>query len=317
MVKIRALPLLLALTALACAFPAMADSRSGPISTLQWYWNDGNWSSAQSQILTPGTDITFSASFSAVDLPAGLNWLHYRVKDNAGKTSIPQHLTFYRPDRQTPDPVSRLEYFADNDPGLGQATQIDLVDGTDVQQAFQINMGEGGIGFRNVGVRVQNSAGLWSQLHWTLLLRPGFPNVADISSINWYFTGSGANEASTTVSAGITPGQNPTVNEAIPLTQLVQGQAYLMHLSVISTRGKHSQEYIHPFTVNWIPQNVEGSVAGQLFTLSWDAIYGATGYKVLAGTTPGSYTLLGTTPNTWWQETAINAKFFRVVAVRN
>lgn len=297
------------------------DIRLTQLSRFQYYWNAGDWSGAESVPLTPGTDISAALEVSAAGLVPGMNFLHYRIMDSAGKWSVPQHRMCITSSVLPLSLVTALEFFVENDPGVGNATRVDIVNGADVQQAVEVAMGDGPIGFRVFGMRVVNTEGKWSQTHWNLFLRPGYQNMADIESFTWWFSGPATGPETTYDFTGFPPGSEIVWNAGAPetplqVTQLVQGQSYRLHLYATNTRGQRGQEIVHPFTVNWIPQNVRGT-AEDYFTLHWDAIPGATAYQVLAADAPEGFSLLGTTSNLWWPDPDGDKRFFRVKAVRD
>ncbi len=59
------------------------------------------------------------------------------------------------------------------------------------------------------------------------------------------------------------------------------------------------------------------SVVGNTINLSWDAVAGATSYRVEGSSDPyGTFTPLATSPNTSWTGTAEGMKFFKVIAIQ-
>jgi hypothetical protein len=293
-------------------------SRESTIISLQYYWNDGQWSSAQTQNLVPDWEIDTLVNIAAESIPPGLNMLHYRVRNSNGAWSLPQHRLFHvTRDDLSLQPVNKLEYFVDSDPGPGLGMQIVLPANIDVQQMLELDLTQVPAGVHQLGVRVQNVEGKWSLPLWRQILRVPTQTASNIVSITWYFTGSGVDQSETFDHDGLTPGQAVIEEHAIPLTHLVQGQSYRMHVYASSAQGKRSHEIVVPFTLNWIPSDFTHTITNGLYTLGWDEIIGATAYRLLAADNLNAgFQLIATTPNTWWTEPVSDKRFFRIVAIR-
>jgi hypothetical protein len=297
--------------------PEPATSLS-PVTMTEYFWDsDPGLGNAIPADLNNSVDVQQLVNLTLPVLSPGLHKFSLRVRNLAGEWSIPLQRDFYMPQPATSlSPVTMAEYFVDTDPGLGLAIPVPLTAGGDVQQMVELAMSEVPIGFHNVGIRVKNSGGKWSQSVWQRFFMAGYPENADVESITWYFTGPGVDESSAYKMSGVTPAQDVQTNQPLLLTHLVQGQTYYAHIYAISTHGKRSQEIVVKFTVDWIP-DPHTAIEGENCLLSWNEISGATSYQVLAANNPTeTFALIGTTGNTFWPEPILNKRFFRVKAIR-
>lgn len=111
---------------------------------------------------------------------------------------------------QSLSPIVQVEYFVDTDPGIGNATQVSIVPGTDVEAAFSFDPTSLSVGWHTLYVRARNDSG------WSIMFRRNFlksqlpPPPANIVEVE-YFYGSdpGVGRAK---KASVTAGNDITVN---------------------------------------------------------------------------------------------------------
>lgn len=288
------------------------------VEELEWWLDsDPGPGNAISVAVSAGTDVQQLVQMATQDAALGLHRFGFRARNQAGNWSLPIHkLVFATGNVPLADVVS-AEWWLDEDPGEGEGQFIELADGADVQQAIVLALGDSPLGFHHLGIRVKNSAGNWSQPFWHTVFKPGYPDIADIQSITWYFTGPGVDESSSYQMAGVTPGQDVQTSESIPLTELEEGETYYLHVYALSTRGQRSHEEVVKFTVGWIP-NPQLTIMGSTCLISWGAIAGTSYYRILVSNDPaGEFVQLGTTTGTMWMDAVQDYRFFRVVAVQD
>lgn len=105
----------------------------------------------------------FSPSLSG--LASGIHYLFVRTLDANGKwsQSIPQ-LFFKEANLATTAPnITKLEYFIDNDPGFGAATDVPVTANSNLSTAFSPSLSGLTNGLHNLFVRTQDANGKWSQ----------------------------------------------------------------------------------------------------------------------------------------------------------
>jgi hypothetical protein len=186
---------------------------------------DPGYGNATPIAVAVGTDVEMNFTIPPGDIGFGIHTLCVRVKDSNGKWSqtfkrifIVQQLS------SDPDfPVSKMEYFIDEDPGYGNATPIAVAVGTDVEMNFTIPPGDIGFGIRTLYARVKDSNGKWSQTFRRIFIvqqlssDPDFP----VSKMEYFFDedpGFGQG-----MPIEIQSGDDITVAVEIPLSSLPEG----------------------------------------------------------------------------------------------
>ena len=98
----------------------------------------------------------------------GIHSLFVRAQNNYGQWSFVYKRNFYVFD--TPSAIGsaelqRLEYYLDDDPGLGQGIALALADPVDSQDDYNIDLSDVTPGIHSLFVRAQNNYGQWSFVH--------------------------------------------------------------------------------------------------------------------------------------------------------
>lgn len=177
--------------------------------------------SANYVAISAGANVTSDVQISAEalsDLSPGFHYFYVRTIDNLGKWSHTNRHPFEVTGFQNDDAVVGLEYWITSDPGVGQATYVDLSDGSNISTNFAIPASELTQGMNLIGMRTINRDGNWSH---TNLLEQNVDIVA------------------------FTPGEIPTVTETV-----CQG-FYLDSISFIAPPGSISGGE----TIQWYRQN--------------------------------------------------------------
>ncbi|MBE0661405.1 MAG: T9SS type A sorting domain-containing protein [Bacteroidales bacterium] len=111
-----------------------------------------------------GYDVTLDFVVDLSSVPEGFHQLYARVKDSEGYWSLTSMRSFLK--QAVPAgsyPLSAIEYFIDDDPGFGQATQIPInPNESNVTMDFVVDLTSLSDGFHNLMVRSEDAAGLWS-----------------------------------------------------------------------------------------------------------------------------------------------------------
>lgn len=116
-------------------------------------------------ISLPGSTVTFPVNIPVNTLGGGFHWLALRVKDADGKWGLYERRSFYLPSAPTDMPVIvAAEYFYDNDPGVGNATSLQVnTPGNIVIQNFAIPVPQSmAAGNHFLTIRVKDQNGAWS-----------------------------------------------------------------------------------------------------------------------------------------------------------
>ncbi|VAV85742.1 hypothetical protein MNBD_BACTEROID02-40 [hydrothermal vent metagenome] len=131
-----------------------------------------------------------SFSIPTSGLTIGTHRLFIRAINFDGDASFYEHKTFRiapTSENNTAN-IIEAEYFIDQDPGVGLATFVDVVDGAVVNEALTIPTGSFSLGTHRLFVRVKNSANEWSLYeHKTFrIAAPSQNNASDIVEAEYF-----------------------------------------------------------------------------------------------------------------------------------
>ena len=152
------------LLALFCMISATALQAQSNITAAEYFINnDPGFGNATNIPITPGLDVQNIVFNVALDtLPAGMHQLYLRSKNAVGTWSVTNRFVFYRATGAMSN-IVKAEYFINNDPGFGNATNIPITPGLDVQNvAFTTALDTLPAGMHQLYVRSKNAAGKWS-----------------------------------------------------------------------------------------------------------------------------------------------------------
>lgn len=250
--------------------------------------------------ITPSTDVTKNFVVDLGPLASGFHTLYIRGKDAAGRWNTLYAHAFFKtyPAPSPLNEVTTVEYFIDNDPGLGLATPVVISGGTDVTQNFVVDLDSVASGFHTLYVRSQDSTGMWSVMHAHAFFKT-YPSAAaapSITGIDYYFYKSGVSTPILSYDA-FTPGPNVIVNFAPDLSSLDKDSTYQILVFGRDSLGIRSLAAIDTFVVPDIPpaapKNLVALSGNGEVTLTWSPnIEGDFhGYYLYQSTSPNPMTL--------------------------
>ena len=95
-------------------------------------------------------------------LSPGIHILHMRSKNEANKWSLYGRQSFYIANfSSTLNTISKAEYFIDTDPGVGNATNLNITPGSNLETAFAIPLSSVPTGIHILNIRVKNNLNTW------------------------------------------------------------------------------------------------------------------------------------------------------------
>ncbi|HEX9601499.1 MAG TPA: hypothetical protein VF985_08415, partial [Mariniflexile sp.] len=104
---------------------------------------------------------TFAIPLNTVSL--GIHILHVRVKNNFNQWSLYARQVFYKSAQLLNNNIVAAEYFIDEDPGVGNATTINVTQGASIDETLNISIPNNlPAGDHILHIRVQSSNGNWS-----------------------------------------------------------------------------------------------------------------------------------------------------------
>ncbi len=244
----------------------------GNITRVEYFIdNDPGIGNATDLQVGSGTDI--QNAIIPVDpsvLSAGVHRLYVRAVNEGGHWSLTNSIIFYKPYStnvppvlQPPAPVSKIEYYLDTDPGTGNATQLSLTPGTDIQDAFiTIDPSTLANGIHRLYVRAADANGSWSLVNSILFYKPYTTDVppvlqpaANLARVEYFIdTDPGYGQAT---SVAITPGtdiQDAVI--AIDPATLTQG-VHRLQVRAANANGQwslvNSLLFYKPYDNNSVP----------------------------------------------------------------
>jgi len=112
------------------------------------------------------------------DLLPGKYTIYLRVQDNNNVWGMAEYSTFlvredYTANPQEPDPIAGMEFFVDEDPGVGSGTFISLKEGDTLSIQESLRLKDLSFGIHKIGIRLQSVSGTWSLGEWSEFIVQG------------------------------------------------------------------------------------------------------------------------------------------------
>ena len=203
---------------------------------------------------TASTDISnfsFVVDLSAV--PDGLHNLYVRSKDDWGITNRQLFLKAAIPSAIN---ITQIEYFLDNDPGIGNATQVTgFTAANDVTNyAYNVDVTALADGLHTLYTRTKNAAGKWAITNKHLFLKKPIETLSNITQVEYFID------------------NDPGVGNAtqVTITPATQIQDFTFNGTFNVTNGNH-YFYIRSKDANgrWSLTNVAMYNANGVVAVSW------------------------------------------------
>ncbi len=166
-------------------------------------------------------DVTFQADLSA--LSPGLHFLHTRAKTNDNTWGmLHNHPVFVDILGTIDSEITQFEYFIDIDPGIGNATSVDILPGKVVDVAFDLDVSSLDPGFHFLSIRSASEDNIWSHAYTSLFLMDVLDSgESPITKVEYFVDEDPGIGNATDVS--ITPGKVVEIAFDVDVTSLDQG----------------------------------------------------------------------------------------------
>lgn len=136
------------------------------IVAIEYFFNtDPGAGLAAAAALSPGADIAnFIFTPDISNLPQGINRFYVRSKDATGKWSHVANQVFYKLlPKDASAPISRMEYFINTDPGIGNAVPVVFYKADSLPDlSFPVNISGLSVGQHFLYLRSSDTLGKWS-----------------------------------------------------------------------------------------------------------------------------------------------------------
>lgn len=206
--------------------------------------NDPGPGNGTALTFTSSASINTSFSLNINTLSTGFHNVNIRLRDNTNKWSHFQSRTFYLSPLASVTPpginVTRLEYFFDNDPGVGNGTNVPITPAASLTQSVVVPITSLTPGFHNLNFRVKDNEGRWSHFATrTFYIVPPLPSLTSvtITKAEYFFDVDPGTGLATAVS--VTPAGQINQNIVVPTTALTPG-FHNLNFRVRDDKGKWS-----------------------------------------------------------------------------
>lgn len=160
------------------------------ITGLEYFFDadPGVGAAASISSFTNGDEITFTGDLSASTLSRGIHTLYIRAKNSDEEWGVPSK-KLVLVDAGLVVEIETLEYFFDTDPGVGEATQIPITQGSEIELETQISTTGVGLGIHTLYIRAKIAGGGWGLPSKQLvLIDKDDPNtISQIVSAEYFF----------------------------------------------------------------------------------------------------------------------------------
>lgn len=133
------------------------------ITKLEYYIdNDPGIGLANSLTITASDTIKTSFDIPLGSLSAGMHKIYFRTFNDSGKWGIAQEKLFFVDDSVKYNPITSAEYYIDQDPGLGLATQVSITKADSSTYNNPISIGNISSGIHTINFRYKGYTNQWS-----------------------------------------------------------------------------------------------------------------------------------------------------------
>lgn len=151
--------------------------------------NDPGFGNGTPVLSTFGPSIDLIESIPTTTLNEGIHLVTFRVQDVNGDWSVLDSKPFYvtAADINVPASIARLEYYIDADPGVGNATSLDVTDAVSVDFSNSIDPSGISKGFHQIGYRALSTDSVWSMQSVRNFYYDGGNMNTDLAALEYFF----------------------------------------------------------------------------------------------------------------------------------
>ena len=162
-------------------------AKTQQVDSVEYFLNtDPGFGNATGILTTHAADISnLSFNVNTASLSRGFNNLYVRSHSSNGHWSATQRWLFFK-DIVPASNINRLEYFIDNDPGFGNATNISITTGAVVPDvSFSVDISSLSRGHHSILIRSRDNNGNWSITGRWLFFKDILPS-ANINRLEYF-----------------------------------------------------------------------------------------------------------------------------------
>ncbi|NCA86886.1 MAG: hypothetical protein EOM83_15185, partial [Clostridia bacterium] len=153
-------------------FSSLAGIAQNPIVDFEYYVDeDPGYNLATPIPIAPGLLHELDFTIPTSGLSKGFHVAGMRGRDDRNNWSH-DFIQFFYVDllQHEDDPITQVEYFIDNDPGIGNATPVSITPGKVVDLAFNLDVSMLEPGFHFLSVRSASENNIWSHAYTHMFL---------------------------------------------------------------------------------------------------------------------------------------------------
>jgi len=157
------------------------------IDKVEYYFDtDPGYGNATPFSFNPVTDVEITVNLDVSSLENGIHNLFIRAQDKAGQWTTTKSHTFYKGifSNGTAAKIKTVEYYIDNDPGLGNGKKVAFTADTELDLTFDADLMPFTEGCHDLYIRAQDENESWSLItkhpfciNATGILEPGISNI--------------------------------------------------------------------------------------------------------------------------------------------
>jgi Secretion system C-terminal sorting domain len=226
---------------------AMGKGGTLQIEQVEYFFDeDPGFGNGTSVTLTEGQIIVLSFAADAAGLSPGVHVMHIRAKDSGGNWSNVHNQVFLKTMGKGGNPqLEQVEYFFDEDPGVGNGTSVMLTAGRIIDFSFIANAAGLSAGVHVMHIRAKDSGGNWSNLYTQVFLKAmGKGGTLQIEQVEYFFDKDPGFGNGTSVT--LTEGQTIDLSFAANTTGLSAG-VHVVHIRAKDNGGNWSNVHAQAF----------------------------------------------------------------------
>ena len=149
---------------LCCFLLSFAIKGQSNISDIEYFFDsDPGVGNATNVNVTNTATLNETVNVPISSLSSGIHILHMRSKNEANKWSLYGRQSFYIANFSSAlnNTIIKAEYFIDTDPGVGNATNLNITSGSNLESSFAIPLNSVPNGIHILHIRVKNNLNIW------------------------------------------------------------------------------------------------------------------------------------------------------------
>ncbi|WP_340111560.1 T9SS type A sorting domain-containing protein [Maribellus mangrovi] len=215
------------------------------ITRVEYFFDaDPGYGKGTTAEFTLNSNIIFDNNWPGSSLEDGVHMLYIRALDEFGHWSQTFHRLFLKTQMQSDEVnIEEVEYFFDNDPGIGNGTRIAITPGEKITIEQLISVEELDPGLHSINIRGKFADNKWGQIfHRSFIKYPSY----DVVKVEYYFDDDpGLGNA---MDLPIIPSGMVIIDDVLPINSLTSGN-HTLNVRALSENGQWSDVFTATITV--------------------------------------------------------------------